>query len=761
MRHREKNTTAALAVIAAALLVLMAVMSCGKENGFIEPAIGLDRTITITAFHADGTGSKNTLENGGTDLFWQPGDEIKLFRGSNSSQLTADISENSIVASFSGPDPEGEGEFIAVYPSSLASHCTDGDVNITIPCMQVAKAGSFAQETYITMGHSATTEMGFYSVCGGFRFTLSQEGIKRVAFESVGWEPIAGDAVAAFVDGRPALQNPSSTLGFSRIILDAPDGESFQTGKWYYIVAAPATLHKGFKLTFYKKDSWGVKTFTNAVQIKRGAFGSKQNVDSGVVFSDSEHEYVDLGLSVKWATCNVGATLPEEYGEHFAWGETEPKSSYNWSTYKWCNGAYNKLTKYCTNSSYGTVDHKTVLEPDDDAAHVHWGGNWRMPTDEEWMELRLNCTWTLINMNGINGQLVTSKTNGNSIFLPAAACLGWQEDAGFSGHYWSSSSYTDYSPMAWDVHFFIDRTSVYWGTTRDVGQSVRPVHGAVVPVTSIDVSAELELFAGETATLSASVQPANATYKNVTWSSSDESIATVDDDGMVTAISVGSATITVYSADVATTAECKVTVEPNYNGYKYVDLYLPSGLKWASCNVGATEPEDYGVYFAWGEFGTKWDYGDSTYKWCNGDTYCLTKYCTNSNWWDSTEPMDNKVVLDLVDDAAHVNWGGSWRMPTYEEWMELIENCTLIWTTQNGVYGCLVTGRKGNSIFLPAAGFWYGTVPYDTGSLGYYWSSSLDTDYPDNACSVLFDSDGVNWVDDDRFLGFSVRPVSE
>ena len=105
--------------------------------------------------------------------------------------------------------------------------------------------------------------------------------------------------------------------------------------------------------------------------------------------TENGHEYVDLGLPsrIKWATCNVGATTPEEYGDYFAWGETEPKDNYDWSTYKWCNESNATMTKYCTDSSYGTVDNKTVLELEDDAAYVNWGGNWRMPTKAELDEL--------------------------------------------------------------------------------------------------------------------------------------------------------------------------------------------------------------------------------------------------------------------------------------------------------------------------------------------------------------------------------------
>ena len=197
---------------------------------------------------------------------------------------------------------------------------------------------------------------------------------------------------------------------------------------------------------------------------------------SMVAPKESVHEYVDLGLSVKWATCNVGATKPEEYGDYFAWGETQPKDYYSWSTYKCCNGSYDSLTKYNTNSSYGTVDNKTTLDLSDDAARANWGGSWRMPTDAELTELRELCTWTWTTQNGVNGYKVTSKKNGNSIFLPAA---GYRYDsslsyAGSYGDYWSSSLYTGGPDGAWGVYFGSDNVlrSIYY---RCFGQSVRPV----------------------------------------------------------------------------------------------------------------------------------------------------------------------------------------------------------------------------------------------------------------------------------------------
>jgi formylglycine-generating enzyme required for sulfatase activity len=190
-----------------------------------------------------------------------------------------------------------------------------------------------------------------------------------------------------------------------------------------------------------------------------------------------EHEWVDLGLpsGTLWATCNVGASEPEEYGDYFAWGETEPKEVYSWKTYKWCSGSYNTLTKYCTNSTYGTVDNKMELYPEDDAAYVNWGPEWRMPTIDQLQELINNCTWTWTTQNGVNGRLVTGP-NENTLFLPAAG-RRWSrasDSASSYGFYWSRVLYSSYSYDAYDLGFYSD--DVYWNNgSRSDGFTVRAV----------------------------------------------------------------------------------------------------------------------------------------------------------------------------------------------------------------------------------------------------------------------------------------------
>lgn len=184
---------------------------------------------------------------------------------------------------------------------------------------------------------------------------------------------------------------------------------------------------------------------------------------------------IDLGLSVKWANMNVGASKPEDYGNYFAWGETTPKTRYVWDTYKWCNGTNDTMTKYCYDSDWGTVDHKIILETSDDAAGVCWGGSWRMPKEFELNELIVRCTWEWTTQNGVNGYTVTG-SNGNSIFLPAA---GWRYDKkleflGSYGFYMSSSLDTNVPQHSRIINFYDDNVYITYNG-RNYGLSVRPV----------------------------------------------------------------------------------------------------------------------------------------------------------------------------------------------------------------------------------------------------------------------------------------------
>jgi hypothetical protein len=205
-----------------------------------------------------------------------------------------------------------------------------------------------------------------------------------------------------------------------------------------------------------------------------------------------ENVYVDLGLSVKWATCNVGANTPEEYGDYYAWGELEPKESYTWENYRFRTRGYDegtvRLSKYtsiCYTGLYdengiSIADDKTLLEPEDDVAHVKWGGNWRIPTKDELEELRTKCTWTSTTLNGVKGYSVTSNVDGytdRSIFLPATGMRirQWTLSTDTIGRFWGNSIVTgdDYDAVYLDFDF--SRGPGRFSIIRCLGQCVRPV----------------------------------------------------------------------------------------------------------------------------------------------------------------------------------------------------------------------------------------------------------------------------------------------
>ena len=293
------------------------------------------------------------------------------------------------------------------------------------------------------------------------------------------------------------------------------------------------------------------------------------------------------------------------------------------------------------------------------------------------------------------------------------------------------------------------------GSNLSVWSSTRPVQ----LVTSITLSETyISLQPDETKRLTSTVMPADADNPAVTWTSSNEAVAEVNSTGRVTANAYGTCTITCAATDGSgVKATCQVTVKKDnsgtINGREYVDLDLPSGTLWATCNVGASEPEEYGYYFAWGETKPKSTYDWSTYfdKDNNGSTF--KKYYKDGGLTE----------LQPADDAATANWGSGWRMPSSDQIKELCNSSytTSEWTQLNGVYGRKVTSKSnGNSIFLPAAGHrWYDELT-NAGSYGIYWSSPLHLDGDDNAYHLGFSSGYWSWYyNARRSYGLSVRAV--
>lgn len=196
------------------------------------------------------------------------------------------------------------------------------------------------------------------------------------------------------------------------------------------------------------------------------------------------------------------------------------------------------------------------------------------------------------------------------------------------------------------------------------------------------------------------------------------------------------------------------------NGHEWVDLGLPSGLKWATMNIGANSTEEYGDYYTWGETETKEVYSWGTYKYCNGSSSSLTKYCNNSDYGT----VDNKTILDPKDDVAHMKWGGAWRMPSKAELDELCKKCTWTWTTFGDKDGCKVVGPNGNYIFLPAASYINSSSSSEMTGHGLYWASSYEVGQ--YACCLTFSLyygtvrvDATGYAS--RHCGLSVRAVCQ
>lgn len=294
-----------------------------------------------------------------------------------------------------------------------------------------------------------------------------------------------------------------------------------------------------------------------------------------------------------------------------------------------------------------------------------------------------------------------------------------------------------------------------------------------ISVAAVSLDKEsLYLAVGVSDTIKATVSPDEATDKSFSWSSSDPSVVTVSSSGVVSANAAGTATVTVTTNDGEKTASCNVTVfVPTIPVPEIIDLGLPSGIKWASFNLGSSKPEEIGDFYAWGEIepyyisldplvwkeGKEAGYTWASYKWCMGKMNTLTKYCPESKYGYNGF-TDKKTVLDPEDDAAYMAFGGRWRMPTDTEFTELIFKCTWEETTLNGAVGHLVTGPNGNSIFFPARRMVEADGSPSNSYITWYWTSSVS--FSDTVHALDFiDGPVTIWSTSHRFSPLSIRAV--
>lgn len=751
-------------------------------------ALGCTREMDIKVSHVDGeitlyatSGEQETrtsLQQDGS-IYWSPSDQINVFYGDKSGVFVSTNTVAATSAEFKGILEDfvldGTTEFVAAYPYSKDNVYSGSTLTLNLPSIQMGEKGTFVEGLFPSVAKSTDYNLHFYNVCGGVKFSLDRGDIKKVVFRGNNDETLSGRLAVEFLsDGIPTITGISD--GITSVSLIAPGNGTFEAKRPYYLVIAPQELTKGYTVELYADELVETITSDSPVTVRRSVWGVLKDLGTEII---AVPEMVDLGLSVKWASFNLGATTPEQPGYYYAWAETEPKWEFSWANWKWCEGTYETIFKY---GSYN-YDNRYNLEMEDDAAHVKLGDEWRMPTAAEREELYAKCSITTDFVNGMKVFKVTSDINGNSIYLP------------MTGYYNSEGLVNENAACFWTSSFFVygnagscylyeyaqDMTAISSvATSFFQGFPIRPVYGGLgIPVEKIELDQyDLTLFIGETATLTATVSPDNATLKDFTWSCSNSQIATVSSTGEVVGVGPGKTTIYVNTVDGRKQAYCIVTVNPyDYSAAvpEVVDLGLPSGLKWASFNLGATAPEEYGDYFAWGDtqpyytsqtasgwkFGKEAGYVWSSYQWSMGSNTTLTKYCTASNHGYNGF-TDGKSVLDRTDDAAMTNLGGKWRMPTVQEMDELRNECIWEWTVEGGVNGCLVTGPNGNSIFLPAAGIFRDTYARLEGYHGFYWSKSLYTNYSECSFAHVVEFGNDNTVGSymgDRCDGGSIRPV--
>lgn len=335
------------------------------------------------------------------------------------------------------------------------------------------------------------------------------------------------------------------------------------------------------------------------------------------------------------------------------------------------------------------------------------------------------------------------------------------ENQGY-GNYYFSAKLTNLEPD--NTYYYCAAT--FDGTYYNYGDTCsftlnKPV---VYPNLKLSVTDPISLVVGESTKIK--VLAGSGKY-SVKISNNKVTVKVEDDEVIIEAVSEGPVTITVIDTETYQAISVEIEVVKKAEVPEgAIDLGLPSGTLWAAYNVGATKPEEYGLYFAWGETqGYRADerhyFGWSTYKWSNGGYNKLTKYCTNADYGT----VDNKTTLDLEDDAARVNWGMPWRMPTHEQIEELKDNCWTDWAEKNGVSGMLYTSKiNGKSVFFPAAGIrWEFELDWDGSGSWFFWSSTVNEKQPCFAYDLSRDSyiySGGRYVYTyNRYFGRSVRAV--
>lgn len=457
------------------------------------------------------------------------------------------------------------------------------------------------------------------------------------------------------------------------------------------------------------------------------------------------HSFVDLGLpsGLLWATCNVGSETPEQIGDYYAWGETQTKSNYSLSTYQYASNA---------------ISLSDISGTQYDAARVNWGGEWRMPSRNEVAELTSNCSRKDTTINGQSGLLLRG-ANGNYIFIPCAGHWYNNKVEELTGRgFWTSTatgSRCAYRAWEWTYISFSE---------REQGFQVRPV---ISGDASLYIQTHtLTLYAdgcenpnvyvfdeGQQVSISAIPQEYNLFVQWSDGNTDNPRQVSLDANITLTALFEDTTAVNPSVEEAIIYQDCNQnginaalaenhslqSISANVNGHAYVDLGLPSGNLWATCNLGAQDSTGIGDYYAWGELTTKTSYTNATYQY--QDWYGTQAYVY----------LGDEISGTQYDVAKHI-YGGDWRFPTAEEAREILTYCTKVAHDNGNEY----VGPNGKSIFIPKSGYrqWESVL---SSFAPLFWTGTYKIDEPNAAWAFYGDQGGVNGMH--RRFGLPVRPV--
>ncbi len=599
-------------------------------------------------------------------VYWEPGDQFMAYSGTQRGDFYAQVSQICETAEFwgyfeNGPWVPGM-DLWAVYPWHWETSFEDGVFTTVLPSLQEARPGTFGRDANLAIAHTNASTIQFYNVGGGVRFSVQEEGIQEVILQGLDGEVLAGKIQVGFQNEVPAVLDVLE--GKQAITLTAPYGQTFVKDAWYYIVAIPGALEKGFVLDFFKEDTHGGRVFDKSVTIKRSIYGTVTHADEGVSYTP------------------------------------------------------------CANGIISFKDEKvrSIL-----ASHFDVNGDGMISVREA----------AIVRSFLVKKAQTRAEAEKVSIF--------------------AGTDITSFNELV----YFTSLNRIEDGTFAGCEQ----LKSITIPETVTAIGANA--FNGCTGLQSILVlSPTPPAIGTDAFANSGDCPISVPEDVVDQYVSAWSE----YAPRI------KAAEEPVYPTPEAVDLGLPSGTRWASFNLGASKPEEYGDYFAWGETVTKSVFSWPSYKWYKkeGNAQGLTKYCPDASMGFNGF-KDDKWLLDPEDDVAHVKLGENWRMPTAGDWDELARLCTLEWVSLGGVNCAKLTGPNGNSIILPPGGGAGDDSALDAiGQVGAYWSSAgafadevgvwvfgfypdmdeedYDIPYP-GRCLLLS-------LDIPRAFGIPVRPVS-